>query len=60
MINKSKVIVEVGTVEEFFDRVRSHAALLDREQPVVPGIRITFEDAEEMETFLSNSAENLP
>jgi hypothetical protein len=49
---KNKVIVEAGTIEEFLDRIRRHATVLDRGEPVTPGIRISFADPEEMETYL--------
>jgi len=44
----TKVTVTTGTADEFFERVRAHAAKLDRGQSISPGITITFEDPLEM------------
>ncbi len=53
MTNKDELIVQVGTVDEFFERIRLTAAALDQGAPVAPGTRLTFEDPEEMTSFLS-------
>jgi predicted transcriptional regulator len=47
-MKKTKVTVTTGTADEFFERVRAHAAKLDRGQSISPGITITFEDPLEM------------
>ena len=47
-MRKSKVTITTGTADQFFARVRAHAARLDRGQSISPGITITFEDPLEM------------
>ena len=47
-MKKSKVTITTGTADQFFARVRAHAARLDRGQSISPGITITFEDPLEM------------
>jgi predicted transcriptional regulator len=52
-MNRSKVNIATGTAEEFFDRVRSHAAKLDRGETIPPEITITFEDPLELLNVLT-------
>jgi len=47
-MKKTKVTIATGTADEFFERVRAHAAKLDRGQSISPGITIRFEDPLEM------------
>ncbi len=47
-MSKNKVTVATGGIDEFFDRVRSNAAKLDRGEAIRPAITITFEDPLEM------------
>jgi predicted transcriptional regulator len=47
-MKKNKVTITTGTADEFFERVRAHAARLDRGQSISSGITITFEDPLEM------------
>ena len=47
-MKKAKVTITTGTADEFFERVRAHAAKLDRGESISPGITITFEDPLEM------------
>jgi predicted transcriptional regulator len=53
-MKKTKVTVTTGTADEFFERVRAHAAKLDRGQSISPGITITFEDPLEMLEVLTS------
>jgi predicted transcriptional regulator len=50
---KSKVTIATGTTQQFFERVRDHAARLDRGESIVPGITITFEDPLELLNVLT-------
>ena len=52
-MNTSKVRIATGSAEEFFDRVRSHAAKLDRGEAIAPTISITFEDPLELLNVLT-------
>ena len=52
-MNTSKVSIATGTAEEFFNRVRSHAAKLDRGEAIAPKISITFEDPLELLNVLT-------
>jgi predicted transcriptional regulator len=52
-MNKSKVSIATGTAEGFFNRVRSHAAKLDRGEAIPPKISITFEDPLELLNVLT-------
>ena len=52
-MSKSKVSLGTGTAEEFFRRVRSHAAKLDRGETLPPEITITFEDPLELLNVLT-------
>ena len=52
-MNTSKVRIATGSAEEFFNRVRSHAAKLDRGEAVTPKISITFEDPLELLNVLT-------
>ncbi|MGA2569944.1 MAG: hypothetical protein ABSF23_05445 [Terracidiphilus sp.] len=47
-MKKAKVTIATGTANEFFERVRGHAAELDRGEGISPGITITFDDPLEM------------
>jgi predicted transcriptional regulator len=47
-MKKSKVTIGTGTTAEFFHRVRSRAAKVDRGETIHPGITITFEDPLEL------------
>ncbi len=47
-MQKSKVTIGTGTLDDFVDRVRRNAAKLDRGDSVRPEITITFEDPLEM------------
>ena len=44
----NKVNIRTGGAEEFFDRVRGHAAKLDRGESLPAEIAITFEDPAEL------------
>ncbi len=52
-MSKSKVNIATGPAEGFFNRVRHHAAKLDRGETILPGISITFEDPLEMLNVLT-------
>jgi predicted transcriptional regulator len=52
-MSKSKVSIATGTAERFFNRVRSHAAKLDRGEIILPEISITFEDPLELLNVLT-------
>ena len=52
-MKRAKVNIKTGSVNEFFDRVRSHAVALDRAEPIAPEITITFEDPLEMLNVLT-------
>lgn len=52
-MKKTKAIVATGSVEDFFGRIRNHAAKLDRGETVAPKITITFEDPLEMLNVLT-------
>ncbi|HME59030.1 MAG TPA: hypothetical protein VKF63_11885 [Terracidiphilus sp.] len=52
-MNKSKLSIATGTTEEFFNRVRGHAAKLDRGETIPPKISITFEDPLELLNVLT-------
>src|SRR5271157_2763165 len=52
-MSKSKVSIATGTAERFFNRVRSHAAKLDRGEIILPNISITFEDPLELLNVLT-------
>jgi predicted transcriptional regulator len=54
-MRKAKVTIATGTADEFFERVRAHAAKLDRGQRISPGITITFEDPMEMLEVLTSA-----
>jgi predicted transcriptional regulator len=47
-MKKAKVTIATGTADEFFQRIRDHAAKLDRGESIAAGITITFEDPLEM------------
>jgi len=53
-MKKGKVDIATGSADEFFKRVRSHAAKLDRGESIPPRISITFEDPLEMLNVLSS------
>ena len=53
-MKKSKVNITTGTVDEFFGRIRSHAAALDRGESLPSEITITFEDPLEMLNVLTS------
>ncbi len=50
---KGKVTITSGSKDDFFDRVRTHAAKLDRGEFLPPSITITFEDPLEMLSVLT-------
>jgi predicted transcriptional regulator len=52
-MSKGKVNIATGTAEEFFSRVRSHAAKLDRGETIPAEITITFEDPLELLNVLT-------
>ncbi|HEV2136414.1 MAG TPA: hypothetical protein VGR47_19480 [Terracidiphilus sp.] len=52
-MKKTKAVVATGSVEDFFDRIRGHAARLDRGETIAPKITITFEDPLEMLNVLT-------
>jgi predicted transcriptional regulator len=52
-MKKGKVTIRTGTTDEFFSRVRSHAARLDRSGTIPPGVTVTFEDPLEMLNVLT-------
>jgi predicted transcriptional regulator len=52
-MSKSKVSIATGTTEGFFNRVRGHAAKLDRGETIPPKISITFEDPLELLNVLT-------
>jgi predicted transcriptional regulator len=52
-MKKTKVSVRTGTANEFFGRVREHAAKLDRGELFPAEITITFEDPEELLNLLT-------
>ena len=52
-MKKTKVSVRTGTANEFFGRVREHAAKLDRGESIPAEITITFEDPEELLNVLT-------
>jgi predicted transcriptional regulator len=52
-MKKTKVSVRAGTTNEFFGRVREHAAKLDRGDGFPAEITITFEDPEELLNVLT-------
>ena len=47
-MRKAKVTITTGTADQFFERIRAHAAKLDRGERIAPGITISFEDPLEM------------
>lgn len=53
-MKKNKVKIATGSASQFFDRVRSHAARLDRSDIIAPRISITFEDPLEMLNVLTS------
>lgn len=53
-MKKDKVSITTGSVDEFFGRVRSHAASLDRGESLPAEITITFEDPLEMLNVLTS------
>jgi predicted transcriptional regulator len=52
-MSKSKVSIATDTTEGFFNRVRGHAAKLDRGETIPAKISITFEDPLEMLNVLT-------
>ena len=52
-MKRTKAAVATGSVEDFFHRVRSHAAQLDRGRSIAPKITIAFEDPLEMLNVLT-------
>jgi predicted transcriptional regulator len=52
-MKKSKVNIATGTADEFFSRVRSHAAKLDRGETIPAEVTITFEDPLELLNVLT-------
>jgi predicted transcriptional regulator len=43
-MRKANITLNIGSTEDFFDRLRDHAEKLDRGETLPPGITITFED----------------
>lgn len=52
-MRRTKVNIATGSADAFFDRIRSHAAALDRGESIAPEITITFEDPLEMLNVLT-------
>ena len=52
-MSKSKVNIATGDAEGFFNRVRGHAAKLDRGETIPAEITITFEDPLELLNVLT-------
>jgi predicted transcriptional regulator len=52
-MSRNKVNIATGTTGEFFSRVRSHAAKLDRGETIAAEIVITFEDPLELLNVLT-------
>jgi predicted transcriptional regulator len=53
-MRKNRVSIGVGTVDEFFSRVRGHAEKLDRGEALPAEINITFEDPAELLSVLTS------
>jgi predicted transcriptional regulator len=54
-MKKNRVDIRAGSTDEFFSRVRNHAAKLDRGESIIaPRISITFEDPLEMLNVLTS------
>jgi predicted transcriptional regulator len=53
-MKKSKLTLRIGSTEDFFNRLRSHAEKLDRGETLPPGITITFEDPEDLLEVLTS------
>lgn len=53
-MKKNSVDIASGSTDEFFNRVRSHAAKLDRGESLPARISITFEDPLEMLDVLTS------
>ena len=53
-MRKAKITLNVGSTEDFFDRLRDHAQKLDRGETLPPGITITFEDPEDLLEVLTS------
>jgi predicted transcriptional regulator len=43
-MKRTKVVLKIGSTDEFFGRLRERAEKLDRGETLPPGITITFED----------------
>ena len=52
-MRRTKINIATGTSDEFFRRVRSHAAQMDRGEAIAPEITITFEDPLELLNVLT-------
>lgn len=52
-MKKTKAAVATGSIEDFLNRIRGHAANLDRGETVAPKITIIFEDPLEMLNVLT-------
>ena len=52
-MKKDKVTITTGSVDEFFGRMRSRAATIDRGESLPVEVTITFEDPLEMLTVLT-------
>jgi predicted transcriptional regulator len=53
-MKKNKIKIATGNTVEFFNRIRTNAAKLDRGEMIVPQISITFEDPLEMLSVLTS------
>jgi predicted transcriptional regulator len=53
-MKKNGVDIRAGSTDEFFSRVRHHAAKLDHGKSIAPRISITFEDPLEMLNVLTS------
>ena len=53
-MKKNRVNIATGAADQFFNRVRSHAAKLDRGETIPAEITITFEDPLEMLNVLTS------
>jgi predicted transcriptional regulator len=58
-MKKIRVTLTVGTSEEFFQRLKERAKMLDRGEMPASGITISFEDPQEMLRVLSSERARL-
>ncbi len=53
-MEKNKIKIGTGSTDQFFTRIRKHAAALDRGEILLPEITITFEDPRDLLRVLSS------